>query len=317
MSDARVRQFASDIRHSLQQSPRRIDALYFYDALGSALFEAICELPWYKVTRAETGLLTTHGGAILDAAAPLTRIVELGAGSGGKLAVLLGHRDTDATPLTLRLIDVSRAALDAAIRTVGHLPGVDAESHQTSYTRGLSDIAQEPPPDGRTLVLFLGSNIGNFSPAGGDALLAEVRAALRPGDMLLLGTDLVKPEADLLLAYNDPLGVTAAFNLNVFARMNHELRADFDLRTLRHVALWNADASRIEMHVECTQAQRVTIPAADLVLDLTAGERIWTESSYKYREQDIDHMLTRAGFETRRRWVDGEAGFALTVAEVI
>ncbi len=141
-----------------------------------------------------------------------------------------------------------------------------------------------------------------------------MRASLRGGDLLLIGTDLVKPERELLIAYDDPLGVTAAFNLNLFARMNRELAATFDLRALRHVAVWNAAASRVEMHVEATRRHEVTIPAAGLAFILEAGERIWTESSYKYTMAGAAAMLERSGFVCRQQWVDREAGFALSLA---
>ena len=314
MHQANVTQFAADVRHSLGLTPRQVASLYLYDALGSALFDAICELPWYKLTRSETALLHRYGVDILAAVEPLGRIVELGAGSGAKLTVLLSRRDP-ATPLSLRLIDVSRSALGNAMRSLGQLPGIEVAGHEAAYERGLEAVAAERVPAGRTLALFLGSNIGNFDPPAADALLVRIRAALNPGDRLLLGTDLVKPEADLLLAYDDPLGVTAAFNLNVFARMNRELGANFDLSALRHVAVWNAGASRVEMHVEATRDQCVDVPASSLNFVLPAGERIWTENSYKYRACDIAVMLARGRFRQSDQWIDAEAGFALTLAE--
>ena len=315
MRDASAAQFAADVRHSLSLAPRQVASLYLYDALGSALFDAICHLPWYRVTRTETELLERHGARILDAAAPLGRIVELGSGSGAKLATLLGRRHARATPLSLRLIDVSPSALDTAMRSLGQLPGIEVEGYQAAYERGLDTLAAEAAPDGRTLALFLGSNIGNFDPPAAHALLVRIRAALRPGDALLLGADLVKPEADLLLAYDDPLGVTAAFNLNLFVRMNRELGANFDVAGLRHVAVWNPEASRVEMHAEATRDQHVRIPVATLDFALSAGERIWTESSYKYRAGDAAAILARAGFRQAEQWLDAEAGFALTFAE--
>ncbi len=314
MPDHTVAQFAADVRYSLSLTPRQIASLYFYDALGSALFDAICELPWYRVTRAETALLTRHGRDILGASAPLGRIVELGAGSGAKLAVLLGRRRTDDPAISLRLIDVSRAALDAAMRSLGQLPGVEIAGHEAPYEAGLAAVAAEPAPAGRTLALFLGSNIGNFDPPAAHTLLARIRGSLRAGDMLLIGTDLVKPEADLLLAYDDPLGVTAAFNLNVFARMNRELGANFDLSALKHIAVWNSDASRVEMHVESRRVQAVDIPAAALSITLERGERIWTESSYKYTVTAASAMLERADFVCQEQWIDAAAGFALSLA---
>lgn len=315
--DVQLRQFAADARHYLTQSPRQMASRYFYDALGSALFDAICELPWYRITRAETGLLARYGSAILARAGRPPRILELGAGSGAKLAVLAGSRGASAPAVELHLIDISPTALDSAVRALGTLPNVDVVAHHATYESGLRLVARAERPAGRTLALFLGSNIGNFDPEEGDRLLARLRAALAPGDMLLIGTDLVKPEADFQLAYDDPLGVTAAFNRNLFARMNRELGANFDLHHLRHVVVWNEAQSRVEMHVESTTAQSIRIPAAALTFELAAGERIWTENSHKYRPDDVDRMLDRAGFRRCERWLELEAQFALTLAEAV
>ena len=166
---------------------------------------------------------------------------------------------------------------------------------------------------GRTLTLFLGSNIGNFDPPGADAFLLIIRASLESGDALLIGTDLVKPEADLLLAYDDPLGVTAAFNRNLLVRINRELGADFDLSAFQHRALWNAAQSRVEMHLVAVRRQQVRIPAAFLDLTLAPGEAIWTESSYKYKPDGVVRILERAGFKLVDQWIHEENGFALTL----
>ncbi len=317
MPETTVAEFAADVRHSLMMTPRQVPSKYLYDALGSALFEAICELPWYRVTQAEAGLLERCGPEILSAAAPLWRVVELGSGSGNKLTILLGHRAPGASDLAVRLIDVSRAALVASTRALGQLPGLNVVGHEASYEQGVAEVADEPASEGRTLTLFLGSNIGNFNPPNAAALLGRIRASLRLGDTFLLGTDLVKPEPDLLRAYDDPLGVTAAFNLNVCVRMNRELGATFDLKHLRHVALWNAERSRVEMHIEATEAHDVTIPGADMTLRLEAGERIWTESSYKYEPAGMLPVLREVGFEQTDQWIDSDAGFALTLATAI
>jgi uncharacterized SAM-dependent methyltransferase len=165
--------------------------------------------------------------------------------------------------------------------------------------------------------LFLGSNIGNFDPPGADAFLGNVRAALAAGDTLLIGTDLVKPERDLLLAYDDPLGVTAAFNRNLLVRINRELGADFDIGAFHHRALWNAPESRVEMHLVAASPQRVRIPSSSLEVVFEAGDTIWTESSYKYRPGDVVRMLERAGFRWVERWIDEEDGFALTLVEAV
>ncbi len=304
--------FAADVRRYLTERPRQLPSRYLYDALGSALFDAICELPWYPVTRTETALLATHGRAILasGAAAP-ARIVELGAGNGTKLATLLAA--TGTAPPSVHLVDVSAAALETAARTLATVVPDPVETHQATFERGLADLAGSRP-DGRTLVVFLGSNIGNFDGAGARTFLRQMRAAMASGDGLLIGIDLVKPEADMLLAYDDPLGVTAAFNLNLLVHLNRELDADFDLTAFRHRAVWNARASRIEMHLVSRRAQRVRIRAADLELNLEDGEAIWTESSYKYTLPSVESLLADAGFRVRDQWVDDAHPFALTLA---
>ncbi len=289
---------------------------YLYDALGSALFEAICELPWYRVTRAELGLLARHGAEMLSASGPLGRVVELGSGSGAKLCTLLRQRAHTGAP-RVSLIDVSASALASASRALSRIRGLGPLTlHERSYESGLRAVAREPVVSGPTLFMLLGSNIGNFSPEDGHDLLCAIRETAHDGDRFLIGTDLVKPERTLQLAYDDPLGVTAAFNLNVCVRMNRELGANFDLRALRHVAVWNSGASRIEMHLESTARQQVHIPAAGVRFTLEPLERIWTESSHKYTAARVVSMLASAGFVQTRQWIDDDAGFALTLASV-
>jgi dimethylhistidine N-methyltransferase len=323
-ADVSLAQFAADARQYLTRTPRQMASRYFYDALGSRLFDAICELPWYRVTRAETTLLARHGKEILRQAGAPARIVELGSGSGAKLAILAERRGRHAGPIQLHLIDISPAALEIAARALDALPNVEVVTHHATYESGLAAVTdvQADAHDERandratntTLALFLGSNIGNFDRAAGDGLLSKLRAALAPGDGLLIGTDLVKPEAELLMAYDDPLGVTAAFNLNLFARMNRELGANFALDQLKHVAVWNGEDARVEMHIESLAEQHIVIPAAGLEFVLARGERIWTENSHKYTPLAVDRMLARSGFSVRQRWTDVEAGFALTLA---
>jgi len=325
-------QFAADVRFYLTQTPRQLPSRYLYDALGSALFDAICRLPWYGVTRAETAMLRRDGAAILTALVPLARIVELGSGSGEKLGVLLTARRAGAAPLDVHLVDVSRAALDTAARAITMFGGVEVIAHQAPYEAGLEDAMRvrpdghnardrgaplhHPARAGRTLCLFLGSNIGNFDPPAADELLRHIATSLRPGDAFLLGADLVKPEPDLLRAYDDPLGVTAAFNRNLLVRINRELGGDFDIGSFRHRAIWNAQASRVEMHLVSGRPQRVSVPAAGIEITLRPGEMIWTESSYKYRAAEVVGMLERCGFRRRAQWVDDHARFAVTLVDV-
>jgi dimethylhistidine N-methyltransferase len=311
----RVGGFASDVRHSLTQDPRQLPSRYLYDELGSALFEAICRLPWYPLTRAELRLLEAHAGEILDSG--VTTVIELGSGSGAKLSALIAAAGPGRGRLDLHLVDVSSGALAQAGRVLESLENVRVATHRATYEVGLEEFGLARSGGGRRLALFLGSNIGNFDPSGRDAFLSSMRAALDPRDALLLGVDLLKPERDLLLAYDDPLGVTAAFNLNLLARINRELRGDFELDGFTHRALWNRERSRIEMHVRSRRRQSIGIREAGLDFVMDEGEMIWTESSYKYDPPDIVSMLERSGFGVRAQWIDAVDRFALTLAEAV
>jgi dimethylhistidine N-methyltransferase len=310
-----VRQFASDVEYYLSQQPRQLPSRYFYDGLGSALFEAICRLPWYGITRAELRLIERHGRAILRRLDPLGRLVELGPGNGTKLLTLLETWPTAVRRLAVHLVDVSPAALTDASRALSTLPDVRVLTHEASYEVGLADVMRDRSVLGRTLTLFLGSNIGNFDRPGADAFLREIRAALAKGDALLVGADLVKPESQLLAAYADPLGVTAAFDRNLLVRVNRELDGDFDISQFGHRAVWNAEESRVEMHLVSQCRQRVRIAQAELDFTVEAGETIWTESSYKYEAADIVTTLERAGFRLIDQWIDREDQFALTLVQ--
>jgi len=304
--------FADDVGYYLSLTPRQLPSRYLYDTLGSALFDAICHLPWYRVARTERHLLGVHAPEILGHG--FTTLVELGPGNGEKLATLIDGSHADG-PLTAHLVDISRAALETAARTLDGRPMLTVVPHCTTYEQGLSDVRREVRAGGRTLALLLGSNIGNFDPPGSAEFLQKIRATLAAGDSLLLGADLVKPEQELLVAYDDPLGVTAAFNRNLLVRVNRELGADFDLALFAHRAVWNAGASRVEMHLVSGARQRVQVPAAHFDLVLEAGETIWTESSYKYKPDTVVEMLGRAGFRSAGQWTND--GFCLTLAEAI
>jgi len=301
--------FADDVGYYLSLMPRQLPSRYLYDEIGSALFEAICPLPWYRITRTERAMLNLHARDVFSRTGRVDTIVELGPGGGEKLVKLLTGRNGDG--VTVHLVDVSRAALDAATRTLAIRPEVSVEAYQDTYELGLAEFARRPRSAGRTLAVCLGSNIGNFDPPDADVFLQTIRSALAPGDGLLLGADLVKPERELLLAYDDPLGVTAAFNRNLLVRANRELAADFDLDGFAHRAVWQADASRVEMHLVSTKSQRVRVPAAGLDIAFDAGEMIWTESSYKYHPHGIAAMLERGGFDAAEQWTSD--GFALTL----
>jgi L-histidine N-alpha-methyltransferase len=302
--------FAEDVEYYLSLTPRQLPSRYLYDELGSALFDAICHLPWYHVARTERQLLNIHARSILSRG--FTTLVELGPGNGTKLATLIDSSEIDG-PLTVHLVDISAAALETAACALGGRQMLTVVPHRTTYEEGLSEVSRNVRGRGRVLALLLGSNIGNFDPPGAEAFLRKIRTTLSPGDALLLGADLVKSEEDLLLAYDDPLGVMAAFNRNLLVRVNRELGSNFDVNAFAHRAVWNASESRVEMHLVSREQQRVQVPASHLDITLDAGETIWTESSYKYRQDQVLEMLTRAGFHGVGQWTKDH--FCLTLAE--
>jgi len=312
--------FAADVRRDLALAPKQLQSKYLYDALGSSLFEAICRLPWYRITRAERRLLDRHAPAIVarlsgpptdvaSGSGPL--IVELGYGSGEKIVILAEALQAAERRGRVHLIDISSQALEQSERTLGRLCHISVVGHRETYEVGLRRAASQRDPDSPVLVLLLGSNIGNFDAPAAQAFLHAIRGALRPGDALLLGADLIKPEPELRLAYDDPLGVTAAFNRNLLVRLNRELGATFDLDAFRHVAAWNAAERRVEMHLESLRDQHVRIE--DWTVRFAAGERIWTESSYKYEPEQIVWLGAEAGFGVTEQWIDEDARFALTL----
>jgi dimethylhistidine N-methyltransferase len=328
--DPDIDQFAADVRRDLQLTPKQLQSKYLYDALGSSLFEAICRLPWYAITRAETRLLEDHALEIVSRVClPSPRalhddwtptIVELGCGSGEKIVILAEALQAVGARARVHLIDISSQALEQSERTLGRLRHISVVGHRETYEVGLRTAAAARE-GGPMLVLLLGSNIGNFDAPAADEFLHAIRGALAPGDALLLGADLVKPERQLQLAYDDPLGVTAAFNRNLLVRINKELDGTFDLGAFAHVALWNARDQRVEMHLESRRPQQVTVGPSGhghgpWMVEFGAGERIWTESSYKYEPAQIEAMGQRAGFSTAEQWIDETARFALSLMTV-
>lgn len=305
-----TREFAADVRHDLQLEPKQLQSKYLYDALGSSLFEAICHLPWYKITRAERSLLHRYADQMVAPLAGPITIAELGGGSGEKTAILLQAIQRRQRDLSVHLIDISPTALRLSERTIGQLEYVSLVGYRATYEAGLRLAAKNRSLDGTFLVLFLGSNIGNFDPPAALGFMKKIRHALRPGDALLLGTDLIKPKNELTLAYDDPLGVTAAFNKNLLARINCELGANFDLRAFDHRAVFNDAEHRVEMHLVSRRAQFATIPGAGCEISFQKGEHIWTESSYKFEEKTIRSLASKAGFLCHESWIEPSARFA-------
>jgi len=304
--------FAADVREGLSRDPKRLPPRWFYDDLGSRLFRAICALPWYRVTRAELGLLPHASRDVRRRMGKPGLVVELGCGSGEKLALLLDNLLRPRERARVGLVDVAREALDLTVARLAARGGLSVQTFRADYERGLARALLERTR-GPALVVFLGSNIGNFDPLEARRFLIRIRRALRPGDALLLGADLVKPEAELVLAYDDPLGVTASFNKNVLRRMNDELDAGFDLDSFRHRALWDARKNRVEMHLVSRVPQRVEVPGARLTARFRRGETIFTEASHKYTEAGLTATLGSAGFKCECSWIDGQARFALSL----
>src|SRR2546428_695298 len=287
--------FARAVRDGLSKpGQRELPSIYLYDEIGTALFEAITFLPEYGLTRADERLLRRHAPAILEHLPPPVVVAELGSGSGRKTRWLLETLER-REPVNYYPIDISPAALAKCEQELAVLGAVSIVGLEKSYLDGLQHVAEQRRPGQTLLVLFLGSTVGNFDRAAAEQFLREVRRGLLPGDALLLGTDLEKPVAEMLLAYDDPTGVTAAFNLNLLARINRELGGDFALRHFVHEAKYDKRERRIEMHLRSLRNQSVTIREAGFTCTLEKGETIWTEACHKYRVEEIPGMGARPG----------------------
>jgi dimethylhistidine N-methyltransferase len=302
----------------LRKRPRSLVPWMLYDAEGSRLFECITTLPEYYPTRTEREILASYAEAIVAATGseyshPL-RLLELGAGTAAKTGILLEAATRLRDEVTYIPVDVSSDALDAACDSIGCLlPDVQLQPMVANY------VAHPPTLDrfqGTTLAIYIGSSIGNFSPKDARTILRNLRSELKAGDALLLGTDMVKDEATLVRAYDDREGITAAFNLNILHRLNRELGANFDTGSFRHRARWNRVESRIEMHLESSRDQCVSIPAAQLRLQFAAFETIHTESSYKFTPSTLVSLLDDTGFAIDERWTDPRQWYSLTLAGV-
>ena len=301
--------FREDVRAGLTAARKQIPPQYFYDSLGSALFTAICELPEYYVTRAEVEILQARAGDIVSAFGPPLRLVELGSGSGRKTRLLIEAILARQPELDYFPIDIDPGALEGSARELTaafpqlSIRGIAADFRDPTLASIL------PKSSERTIVLFLGSSIGNLDRDGAVALLQNVRRALVPGDAIFLGADLRKPKTILEPAYDDALGVTAAFNLNLLVRINRELGGHFNLASFAHMAFFNHEESRIEMHLVSRDAQRVRIDALDLDVSFAAGETIHTENSYKYDDAVLEAIADSAGFQVERQWTDSNRWF--------
>jgi dimethylhistidine N-methyltransferase len=307
--------FARSVRAGLsKEGQKELSSEFFYDDVGSALFDAITVLPEYGLTRADTRILRQHAGEIVREAGYPGVVAELGSGSGAKTRWILEALD-GREPVSYYPIDVSCAALTRCIRELAEFGSI--VPLQASYLDGLRQAVARRPREQKLLLLFLGSTIGNFDRHAIGPFLRDVREALRPGDSLLLGADLLKPVPQMLVAYDDAAGVTSAFNLNLLARINRELAGDFDLRYFDHQSRFDSCSRRIEMHLRSRRRQRVRIPGADIACEFKTGETIWTESCHKFHAAEVAEWARPAGFTCAAQWIDAEWPFAesLFIAE--
>ena len=305
-----VSEFASDVVIGLSHpGQKELPSKYLYDEVGSALFDVICVLPEYGLSRAGMRIMSRHAQDIVNALPSPVIVAELGSGSGQKTRLLL-----EALARRQRVnyypIDISGSALDRCRQELGHIDRVSIVGFERAYLDGLQEVAARRREGEKIFLLFLGSTIGNFDRPAGDQFLREVRAILQKGDALLLSTDLEKHVDQLKLAYDDPAGVTAAFNKNLLARINRELGADFDLSQFEHVVRYDESERRIEMHLRSQVWQRVTIRKAGFGCYLREGETIWTESSHKYDPREVVQMGERTGYHCAGQWFDSEWRFA-------
>ena len=327
---------AAEAREGLTSTPKALSPWLFYDEAGSDLFEQITELPEYYLTRTERSIFAAHADEIIAQASlpsgndpePILTLIELGAGTATKTGILLAAAVRRQRTVVYQPVDVSESALAAATENIRtNISGVTVRCQVADYTTQALPLNRLP--NTRTLALYIGSSIGNFSPEAARDVLRNLRAQLLPGDKLLLGTDLApglgsgqhKDVTTLLAAYDDASGTTAAFNLNVLTRLNRDLGADFDTTAFRHQVIWNPAESCIEMHLESLTPQRVHIPANSagpaLTLRLAAGETIHTENSYKFTPAAVKNLLASASFNDTHTWQDPKGLFAVTLATAI
>lgn len=309
-ADSAANALRRDVRDGLGRTPKSLPPKWFYDSVGSDLFDQITRLPEYYPTRTEAQILRAHA-ADVAAASGADTLVELGSGTSEKTRILLDAMSEAGSLRRFIPFDVDAGVLEAAGAAIGaEYPGVEVDAVCGDFEEHLEKI----PTGGRRLVVFLGSTIGNLTPGPRAEFLAALARTLAPGDALLLGTDLVKDTERLVRAYDDAAGVTARFNLNVLAVVNRELDADFDLAAFEHVARWNADEDRIEMWLRARTAQRVHVGAVDLTAEFAAGEEMLTEVSSKFRPEGVEAELAAAGLRRTHWWTDPASDFGLSLS---
>jgi L-histidine N-alpha-methyltransferase len=309
-ADSAAQALRRDVREGLAQTPKSLPPKWFYDSVGSDLFDQITRLPEYYPTRTEAQILRERSAEIAAASGADT-LVELGSGTSEKTRMLLDALRDRGSLRRFVPFDVDASVLNAAGSAIQQeYPGIEIEAVCGDFEEHLGKI----PRVGRRLVAFLGSTIGNLTPGPRAEFLSGLAESLQPGDSLLLGTDLVKDTERLVRAYDDSAGVTAQFNRNVLAVVNRQLEADFDLGAFEHVARWNDDEERIEMWLRATTAQRVHVAALDLTVDFAMAEEMLTEVSCKFRPEGVEAELAAAGLRRTHWWTDPDGDFGLSLS---
>lgn len=302
--------FAEDVRAGLSASPKHLFPKYFYDELGSQLFEAICLLPEYYLTRAENEILTRYAGEIVsEFTAEKVSLIEMGSGSALKTRLIIEALLKRQDELLYIPVDISATALEQSSRVLlQSYPSLSINAYASDYYEAINALRSQQR--GRTLALFLGSNIGNFDVDEAHTFLRALRGVLKVGDALLLGVDLRKEAHVLEEAYDDPLGVTASFNLNLLTRINREFEADFNLRAFRHEVVYNEELGRVEVYIVSKQSQTVSIRRLEMEIQFAEGERIHTENSYKYDPMGLSQLASATGYTCARTWLDERKQFS-------
>ena len=307
--------FAEDVRRGLSSDPKNLFPKYLYDELGSQLFKAICHVDEYYLTRAEDEILAQHADEIVASVPTCRTLIELGSGSAEKTRKIIEALTRHERELLFIPVDISASALEESSRSLLHsYPTLKILGYAADYFDGLA--ALQTLDRGPALVLFLGSNIGNFEASEVITFLRAVRKVLRPDDALLLGADLKKDRAILEAAYNDSLGVTRAFIVNELARINRELGGDFDLWAFGLRSVYNDEAGCVEVYLESLRPQSVNIRQLDLKISFAAGERILMEHSYKYSRDDLSRLAAESGLELTSTWLDGRSRFSSNLFRV-
>ena len=303
-------QFARDVETGLKASPKRLSCRFFYDRAGSRLFELICALPEYYLTRTEHRILQERAAQIVGASPRDTALVELGSGNAVKTRVLIEAFLKRRKKLLFVPVDISSTILEqSSLELLDLYPNLQILTVAAEYSDGLERLRETL--NGPKLILFLGSNIGNFVRPDAVRFLKLVRRTMAPADRLLVGIDLAKPREVLEAAYDDSQGITARFNLNILARINRELGGRFDLETFRHRVVYNEEEGRVEMCLVSRCAQKVAIGNLGMEVGFAKGETIHSEYSCKYSTAEIDELAVGAGFEIEAQWFDGGRGFSL------